>query len=72
MAGKVPPKPWVAAQGEQGDFVRQFVLDPVMTGRISERGFASALDVGCGEGRFCRVLRGHGQDRLVCRFSSQR
>ncbi len=51
---------WVATQGEQGDFVRQFVLDPVMTERISGRGFANALDVGCGEGRFCRVLSGLG------------
>lgn len=51
---------WVTEQGAAGDRGRQFVLDPVMIGRIAGRGFAAALDVGCGEGRFCRVMRGHG------------
>lgn len=48
---------WIASQGECGDFTREFVLDPVMVGRVAGRGFRTALDVGCGEGRFCRVLR---------------
>ncbi|OAI30929.1 methyltransferase [Methylosinus sp. R-45379] len=47
---------WIAAQGERGDFGREHVLDPVMIERISGRRFERALDVGCGEGRFCRVL----------------
>jgi SAM-dependent methyltransferase len=51
---------WVAAQGEHGDFGRAFVLDRVMLGRIAGRDFKTALDVGCGEGRFCRMLRARG------------
>jgi hypothetical protein len=31
-----------------------------MLGRIAGRGFARALDVGCGEGRFCRILKAAG------------
>ena len=48
---------WIADQGEHGDFGRRFVLDPPMLARIEGRGFRNALDVGCGEGRFCRMLR---------------
>lgn len=48
---------WIAAQGDEGDYARQHVLDPRMIARIQHRGFANALDVGCGEGRFCRVLQ---------------
>jgi SAM-dependent methyltransferase len=51
---------WIADMGEHGDFTRRFVLDPVMVDRVAGRGFATALDIGCGEGRFCRMLRGHG------------
>ena len=49
---------WIAAQGDGdlGDFARQYVLDPVMKERIAGRGFSKAIDVGCGEGRFCRIL----------------
>src|SRR5262245_40806950 len=39
---------WIADQGERGDFSRAFVLDKVMLERIEGRGFAAALDVGCG------------------------
>jgi SAM-dependent methyltransferase len=51
---------WIADVGAEGDFGRKFVLDPPMIERVSHRGFRNALDVGCGEGRFCRVLRGLG------------
>jgi len=43
--------------GERGDWGREHVLDPVMLERASARQFARALDVGCGEGRFCRMLK---------------
>jgi SAM-dependent methyltransferase len=49
---------WVAAMGERGDWARQHVLDPIMLERVSARRFECALDVGCGEGRFCRMLKG--------------
>ena len=48
---------WVADMGETGDYSRVRVLDGAMLDRIRGRGFESALDVGCGEGRFCRMLR---------------
>jgi SAM-dependent methyltransferase len=47
---------WIAEMGTDGDFGRHFVLDPPMMERASNRGFRKALDVGCGEGRFCRML----------------
>ena len=48
---------WISTMGDRGDFGREHILDPVMVERISERRFESALDVGCGEGRFSRILR---------------
>ena len=48
---------WIASTGDAGDWGRQHVLDPVMLERVSVRRFERALDVGCGEGRFCRKLR---------------
>lgn len=51
---------WIADQGEHGDFGRRYVLDPVMLPRALARGPRRMLDVGCGEGRFCRMLAAHG------------
>jgi SAM-dependent methyltransferase len=51
---------WIASMGEQGDWARQHVLDPVMLSRVAPGRFSSALDVGCGEGRFCRMLKASG------------
>ena len=47
-------------QGERGDYGRVHVLDGPMLARIRGRGFRRALDVGCGEGRFCRMMRAEG------------
>ena len=51
---------WIASMGEQGDWAREHVLDPVMLGRVARDAYRSALDVGCGEGRFCRMLQASG------------
>lgn len=51
---------WIADMGEQGDFGRRYVLDPIMLPRALAASPKSALDVGCGEGRFCRMLKQHG------------
>ncbi|HEY1245220.1 MAG TPA: class I SAM-dependent methyltransferase [Hyphomicrobiaceae bacterium] len=51
---------WIADMGERGDFGREFVLDAPMLERVRSRGFTKALDVGCGEGRFCRMLKAEG------------
>ncbi|WP_137130344.1 class I SAM-dependent methyltransferase [Rhizobium sp. FY34] len=50
---------WVESQGRDGDFNRQFVLDPAIDRLLEQRSFQRALDVGCGEGRFCRRLKQH-------------
>jgi SAM-dependent methyltransferase len=47
-------------RGERGDWGRQHVLDPVMMARVASGRFGNALDIGCGEGRFCRMLRAAG------------
>ncbi|WGD55859.1 class I SAM-dependent methyltransferase [Bradyrhizobium sp. CB1650] len=51
---------WIVEQGEDGDYGRRFVLDVPMRARIEGRGFRRALDVGCGEGRFCRIMQRAG------------
>ena len=51
---------WIASLGAAGDFTRRYVTDAPMVARIRGRGFRRALDLGCGEGRFCRILREHG------------
>jgi SAM-dependent methyltransferase len=51
---------WIESVGERGDWGREHVLDPVMLGRVGKGRFARALDVGCGEGRFCRMLKAAG------------
>src|SRR6185503_7719853 len=51
---------WIASMGERGDWGREHVLDPVMLSCVAGRNFKSALDVGCGEGRFCRMLKSAG------------
>jgi len=51
---------WIAEMGEHGDFGRRYVLDPVMLPRALARSPQKVLDVGCGEGRFCRMLKGSG------------
>lgn len=57
---KSSAKAWIADMGEAGDFGRQHVLDAVMLARVQGVAAGSALDVGCGEGRFCRILRREG------------
>ncbi len=51
---------WLAQIGEDGDYGRKFVLDAPMLARVAGRGFKTALDVGCGEGRFCRMMQAAG------------
>lgn len=51
---------WIADMGDRGDFNREFVLDVPMMERVRAKSYANALDVGCGEGRFCRMLQACG------------
>jgi len=55
---------WIADMGEHGDFGRRYVLDPIMLPRALARSPVTALDVGCGEGRFCRMLKSRGVDTV--------
>lgn len=50
---------WIASQGDEGDFTRRHVLDSPMLARVAGRNFNRGLDIGCGEGRFCRMIRPH-------------
>lgn len=51
---------WIASIGEEGDFSRTCVLDRPMLARVRAGNFNYALDAGCGEGRFSRLLQGIG------------
>ncbi|WP_026261156.1 methyltransferase domain-containing protein [Kiloniella laminariae] len=47
---------WIDRMGEEGDFARKYILDHLMIPRILNEKPANMLDIGCGEGRFCRVI----------------
>lgn len=51
---------WIDIQGEEGDFGRVHVLDAPMLALVEKLAPATVLDVGCGEGRFCRMLAERG------------
>lgn len=49
---------WIAQMGDSGDPTRADVLDAPMIAALP--GAGHALDVGCGEGRFCRMMQAAG------------
>ncbi len=51
---------WIAVIGMDGDWGRRHVLDAPMLERCVARKYARALDIECGEGRFCRMLAAKG------------
>ncbi|MCF3932090.1 class I SAM-dependent methyltransferase [Acuticoccus sp. M5D2P5] len=54
---------WVRDMGPAeggGDYGRRHILDAPMLARATRRQRTRALDVGCGEGRFCRMLAARG------------
>lgn len=58
-AWDVSAEAWIAFVGQAGDMARR-CLDPELVARVRGRGYGRALDVGCGEGRFCRIMGGLG------------
>lgn len=51
---------WIADQGTQGDWSRQAILDPALEQILSDQQGKAILDLGCGEGRYSRILQGNG------------
>lgn len=51
---------WINRMPEAGDFAREFVLDPFMMQRVANAKAQTMLDIGCGEGRFCRMASRQG------------
>ena len=47
---------WIADMDGDAEFSRRHILDGPMLARIDGRGFRNAIDIGCGEGRFCRMM----------------
>lgn len=54
---------WVRLQ-DAGEFNRLRILDPAMGRVCGEVKGSRALDVGCGEGRFCRMLAERGAEAV--------
>ena len=51
---------WIDTIGADGDWGRRHVLDRPMLERVSALAPETVLDLGCGEGRFCRMMQGLG------------
>lgn len=51
---------WIASMGTDGDNGRRYVLDPAFRARFAAGGYRRALDLGCGEGRVCRMMQAYG------------
>ncbi|WP_173486523.1 MULTISPECIES: class I SAM-dependent methyltransferase [unclassified Aliiroseovarius] len=49
-------KAWIADMGNQGDHGRGHVLDEPMLARVKQAAPRDMVDIGCGEGRFCRMM----------------
>ena len=49
---------WITQIGQDGDATRRDILDAPMVAALPAQGHA--LDVGCGEGRFCRMMQAAG------------
>jgi len=49
---------WIDSMGENGDPTRRYVLDTPMLSALPSAGHV--LDIGCGEGRFCRMMQAKG------------
>lgn len=45
---------------DTGDEARQYVLDGPMLARLRASGARDMVDIGCGEGRFCRLAQAEG------------
>ncbi len=53
---------WLADIGDAGDATRRFVMDAPMLAALPATG--RMLDIGCGEGRFCRMAQAQGLETV--------
>lgn len=53
---------WIEIQGEEGDWLRKWVLDDLVLDLCRTKAPVRLLDVGCGDGRFARRLAEEGVD----------
>lgn len=51
---------WIADQGTDGDWSRRAILDPALEHILFDPRGKAILDLGCGEGRYCRLLKEKG------------
>ena len=51
---------WIADQGAEGDWSRRAVLDRALEQILVDKRGKAVLDLGCGEGRYSRILQGSG------------
>lgn len=51
---------WLERMPERGDFAREYILDHPMRERARMLSADTMLDIGCGEGRFCRMAKDLG------------
>jgi SAM-dependent methyltransferase len=51
---------WIRDQSETGDWSRRHILDPEMERLLGDVNGKDILDLGCGEGRYARILAGKG------------
>ena len=51
---------WIADQGTEGDWSRRAILDQALGEILPDLQGRTVLDLGCGEGRYSRVLRDKG------------
>ncbi len=55
---------WIESVGDHGDWSRRYVLDPAMADLSGDLRGKKVLDVGCGEGRWCRWMRTQGAEPI--------
>jgi SAM-dependent methyltransferase len=53
---------WIDDMGDDGDWSRRHVLDPYLEPLFTKLPLGRVLDLGCGEGRYCRKLARMGYD----------
>lgn len=51
---------WIADQGTEGDWARRAVIDLALEKILTNTKAKAVLDLGCGEGRYSRILQGKG------------